>query len=135
MIVVSDPVRQALAERRPVVAMESTIYSTLGLPVPHNAEALRRCKAAVEIGGAVPAVTAVLDGQWRVGLSEQEEERVLLGISDGLLRLSVGLEDVLDLSEDLVQALDRAAAPRMCARCPARPRGTGAWQARSAARR
>jgi len=79
VIVVSEAVRSALADGRPVVAMESTIYSTLGLPVPHNAEALRRCKAAVEKGGAVPAVTAVVDGTWRVGLTEDEEARVLLG--------------------------------------------------------
>ncbi|MCW2615496.1 MAG: pseudouridine-5-phosphate glycosidase [Frankiales bacterium] len=79
MIVVSEQVRSALDEGRPVVAMESTIYSTLGLPVPHNAEALRRCRAAVEAGGAVPAVTAVLDGTWRVGLSPDEEQRVLEG--------------------------------------------------------
>jgi pseudouridine-5'-phosphate glycosidase len=79
VIVVHDLVRTALDEGRPVVAMESTIYSTLGLPVPHNAEALRRCKAAVEAGGAVPAVTAVVDGTWRVGLSQDEEQRVLEG--------------------------------------------------------
>jgi pseudouridine-5'-phosphate glycosidase len=79
VIVVSEQVRQALADRVPVVAMESTIYSTLGLPVPHNAEALRRCKGAVEAGGAVPAVTAVVDGRWRVGLSAEEEARVLAG--------------------------------------------------------
>lgn len=79
MIVVSEQVSQALRDGRPVVAMESTIYSTLGLPVPHNAEALRRCRAAVEAGGAVPAVTAVLEGRWRVGLSEDEEVRVLSG--------------------------------------------------------
>ena len=79
MIVVSEQVRTALDEGRPVVAMESTIFSTLGLPVPHNAEALRRCKAAVVAGGAVPAVAAVVDGAWRVGLSTDEEERVLLG--------------------------------------------------------
>jgi len=79
VIVVHEAVRAALAAGRPVVAMESTICSTLGLPVPHNAEALRRCKAAVTAGGAEPAVTAVLDGQWRVGLSDDEEQRVLQG--------------------------------------------------------
>jgi pseudouridine-5'-phosphate glycosidase len=78
-VIVHEQVRDALADGRPVVAMESTIYSTLGLPVPHNAEALRRCKAAVEAGGAVPAVTAVVDGVWRVGLSTDEEQRVLTG--------------------------------------------------------
>ena len=34
------------------------------------------------------------------------EERVRLGITDGVIRLSVGLEDVDDLAEDLAQALD-----------------------------
>jgi O-succinylhomoserine sulfhydrylase len=40
------------------------------------------------------------------------EERARLGISDGVLRLSVGLEDADDLIDDLAQALDgrRAAA-------------------------
>jgi pseudouridine-5'-phosphate glycosidase len=79
VIVLSAQVREALEAGRPVVAMESTIYSTLGLPVPHNGEALRRCKAAVEAGGAVPAVTAVVDGSWRVGLTDDEEQRVLAG--------------------------------------------------------
>ena len=79
MIVLSEQVHEALDACRPVVAMESTIYSTLGLPAPHNAEALRRCTAAVEAGGAVPAVTAVVDGQWRVGLTDDEVDRVLLG--------------------------------------------------------
>jgi O-succinylhomoserine sulfhydrylase len=40
------------------------------------------------------------------------EQREALGISPGMLRLSVGLEDVEDLIEDLAQALDKAAAPR-----------------------
>jgi pseudouridine-5'-phosphate glycosidase len=79
VIVVHEAVRAALADGQPVVAMESTIYSTLGLPVPHNAEALQRCKAAVRAGGAVPAVTAVVDGRWRIGLTDAEEERVLQG--------------------------------------------------------
>ena len=37
-----------------------------------------------------------------------EDERARVGITDGLLRLSVGLEDVEDLIEDLSQALDSA---------------------------
>jgi cystathionine gamma-lyase len=35
------------------------------------------------------------------------EERARIGITDGLIRLSVGLEDVEDLIEDLAQALDQ----------------------------
>ena len=33
------------------------------------------------------------------------EERAKLGITDGVIRLSVGLEDVEDLQDDLAQAL------------------------------
>ncbi len=36
------------------------------------------------------------------------EERIKTGITDSLLRLSVGVEDVEDLIEDLTQALDKA---------------------------
>ncbi|MEM7692831.1 MAG: O-succinylhomoserine sulfhydrylase [Pseudomonadota bacterium] len=43
-----------------------------------------------------------------------ENARAELGIDDGLLRLSVGLESARDLIADLTQALDRAAAgPRL----------------------
>jgi len=34
------------------------------------------------------------------------EERARLGITDGVIRLSIGLEDVIDLRADLAQALD-----------------------------
>jgi len=37
-----------------------------------------------------------------------EAERDTLGISDGLVRVSVGLEDVADLKQDLLTALDAA---------------------------
>ena len=76
---ISDAVSEALLAGRPVVALESTIFSNLGLPAPANGEALRRCLAAVRAGGAEPAVTAILDGKARVGLEPGEEERVLAG--------------------------------------------------------
>lgn len=75
--VVHEEVRDALAEGRPVVSLESTIFSNLGLPGPANRDALARCLAAVRTGGAVPAVTAVLDGVARVGLHGHEHERIL----------------------------------------------------------
>ena len=65
------------SEGRAVVALESTIFSHLGLPSPHNREALDRCVAAVRAGGGVPAVTAVLDGVVRLGLTDEEHERIL----------------------------------------------------------
>ena len=36
-------------------------------------------------------------------------ERVALGISDGLVRISAGIEDLADLTDDLAQALDAIA--------------------------
>jgi pseudouridine-5'-phosphate glycosidase len=75
--VLSAEVSDARASGRPIVAMESTIFSNLGLPSPANQEALDRCLAAVRRGGAVPAITAVLDGVARVGLADDEHSRIL----------------------------------------------------------
>jgi pseudouridine-5'-phosphate glycosidase len=52
----------------PVVALESTIFSELGLPSPHNREALDRCLAAVATRRATAALTAVIDGEAMVGV-------------------------------------------------------------------
>ena len=70
IIQISDEVRDALASNRAVVALESTIFSNLGLPSPANAQALTNCIAAIREAGAVPAITAVIDGVARVGINE-----------------------------------------------------------------
>lgn len=75
--VLSDDVAAALADGAPVVALESTIFSHLGLPSPNNRDALDRCLRAIRDGGAVPAITAVLDGVPRVGLAADEHDRIL----------------------------------------------------------
>ena len=74
---IAAEVADALTAHRAVVALESTIFSNLGLPSPANREALDRCIAAVRSHGAVPAVTAVIDGVARVGLNDAEHERIL----------------------------------------------------------
>ncbi|HEX5094847.1 MAG TPA: pseudouridine-5'-phosphate glycosidase [Acidimicrobiia bacterium] len=79
MIHIVEEVRDALAEGRGVVALESTIFSPFGLPAPANLDALTQCLAVVRDAGAVPAVTAVLDGHARVGLDPAEHERILHG--------------------------------------------------------
>ncbi len=76
-VFVHPEVAAALHGGRPVVALESTIFSTLGLPAPANAEALDRCVAAIVAGGGTAAVTAVLDGVLRVGLDHAEHPRIL----------------------------------------------------------
>jgi pseudouridine-5'-phosphate glycosidase len=77
VIEIAPEVAAAVAAGRPVVVLESTIFSRLGLPAEAGEEALRRCLAAVRQKGAVPALTAVLDGALRVGLGEGERARVL----------------------------------------------------------
>ena len=78
LIRIHDEVADALADRRPVVALESTIFSEFGLPPPVNRECLEACVVAVRAGGAVPALTVVLAGEARVGLDEVDWERVLI---------------------------------------------------------
>ena len=77
MVRIDEEVADALGTNRAVVALESTIFSHLGLPSPANQRALDGCIAAIRANGAVPAVTAVLDGVARVGISEREHERIL----------------------------------------------------------
>jgi len=69
---ISDEVGQALLRGQPVVALESTIFSHLGLPSPSNLEALNRCTSAIRSFNAVPAITAVLDGVGRVGIDQTD---------------------------------------------------------------
>jgi pseudouridine-5'-phosphate glycosidase len=69
-------VERALAANRPVVALESTIFSGLGLPDPAGREALARCLAAIRAADATPAVTAVLDGEACVGVDESDHDRL-----------------------------------------------------------
>jgi pseudouridylate synthase len=74
-VLVHDEVRDAVAERRAVVALESTIISH-GLPRPDNARLAREFEQAVRDGGAVPATVAVIDGQARVGLDDAALDRL-----------------------------------------------------------
>jgi pseudouridine-5'-phosphate glycosidase len=74
-VLVHDEVRDALADGRPVVALESTIISH-GLPRPDNARLAREFEQAVRDGGAVPATIAVVDGEARIGLDDAALDRL-----------------------------------------------------------
>jgi pseudouridine-5'-phosphate glycosidase len=71
----SDEVRDALAEGRPVVALESTIISH-GMPWPRNAEVALQVEDAVRSEGAVPATVAVVDGVCCAGLDAGQVARL-----------------------------------------------------------
>jgi pseudouridylate synthase len=68
----------ALEAGRPVVALETSIVGQ-GLPPPHNLRAARGCEAAIRDSGALPATIAVLDGRLRIGLSDDELQRLASG--------------------------------------------------------
>ncbi len=64
-------VADALAENKPVVALESTVI-THGLPYPDNVATAKQMQTAVREGGAIPATIAIIQGQVRVGLTDDE---------------------------------------------------------------
>lgn len=73
-LALAEEVADALAEGRPVVALESTVISH-GLPRPDNLETALAMDAAVRAHGAVPATVGILEGRVRVGLTGGEIER------------------------------------------------------------
>jgi pseudouridine-5'-phosphate glycosidase len=66
-------VAQAITERRPVVALESTIISH-GMPFPQNVATALQVEAEVRAHGAVPATMAILNGRLKAGLTVAEIE-------------------------------------------------------------
>ena len=86
MLTLTDEVATALAEGRPVVALESTIISH-GMPYPRNVEMAVEVEGIVRDGGAVPATIAVLDGRPRIGLTRDDLE--LLASDPDVVKVSV----------------------------------------------
>ncbi|HEV7372782.1 pseudouridine-5'-phosphate glycosidase [Arenibaculum sp.] len=71
-------VAEALQANRAVVALESTIISH-GMPYPRNVETARTVERTVRAAGAVPATVAILDGRIRIGLDDEDLERLATG--------------------------------------------------------
>ena len=83
---ISASVRAALSSGNPVVALESTVIAH-GLPQPTNLETARKLEAVVREVGATPATIAIIDGQLRVGIDEQQLQ--LLATRDDIKKVSV----------------------------------------------
>jgi len=81
----SAEVSTALSERRPVVALESTLI-THGLPWPTNLETAQQAEKAVRESGAVPATIAIIEGRLSVGLTA--EELTQLAQVEGVMKAS-----------------------------------------------
>jgi len=82
---VKDEVRSALAEGKPVLALESTIIAH-GMPYPENVETALRVEQIVRDGGAIPATIAVMNGQIHIGLTN--DELVHLAKAENAMKLS-----------------------------------------------
>lgn len=73
-IAIAPEVRAALAQRQPVVALESTVISH-GLPYPHNLELARAMEQEVRDHGAIPATVGVVAGVPTVGMDDAALQR------------------------------------------------------------
>ena len=74
-LVFNAEVKDGLACKRPIVALESTIISH-GMPYPQNIETAKMLENTVRENGGVPATIAILDGKIRIGITEKELERL-----------------------------------------------------------
>lgn len=71
----NEEVAAALKSKQPVVALESTVIAH-GLPFPQNIETARRLEKIVRENGATPATIAVFDGEFHVGLGENQIDQL-----------------------------------------------------------
>ena len=69
--VISNKVRKALKNNRPIVALESTLISH-GLPYPTNLEVAKSSVNAVELSGSVAANIAIIKGKIKIGLNDDD---------------------------------------------------------------
>lgn len=72
-LVLSKEVKQGMEKGLPIVALESTIISH-GMPYPQNVQMAREVEQIIRDNGAVPATIAIINGQIKIGLSDDELE-------------------------------------------------------------
>lgn len=82
---VNPEVKEALANGKPVVALESTIISH-GMPYPQNVKTALEVEQIVRDNGAVPATIAIIKGKLKVGLTPEEIE--YLGSNENVIKAS-----------------------------------------------
>ncbi len=109
-LIFNAEVKDGLACKRPVVALESTIISH-GMPYPQNIETARMLENTVRENGGVPATIAILDGRIRIGITEKELE--ILGTSKNIKKASRrDLPSIIALKQN---AATTVAATMICA--------------------
>lgn len=68
-------VEDALANNKPIVALETTVI-THGLPQPENFRLGRSLENIVRSTGSIPATIGVIDGRVKIGLYESQLQRL-----------------------------------------------------------
>ena len=86
-LMIAPAVADALAERRPVVALETTVI-THGLPEGQGVRTALDLESAVRERGAMAATVGVLGGRLRVGMSP-DDLRMLAGAA-GVAKVNLG---------------------------------------------
>lgn len=73
LLVFSPEVQDAMANNKPIVALESTIISH-GMPYPQNVDMANKTEDIIREAGAVPATIALMNGKIKIGLTEEDLE-------------------------------------------------------------
>ncbi|MFZ9694508.1 MAG: pseudouridine-5'-phosphate glycosidase [Chitinophagaceae bacterium] len=108
-LVLSDEVRTALEEKRPLVALESTIISH-GMPYPQNLSTAVEVENIVREHGATPATIAIMNGKCLVGLNES----LLVQLASAKNVWKVSIRDMpYVVSQQLIGATTVAATMRI----------------------
>ncbi len=68
-------VADAIKTKKPIVALESTVIAH-GLPYPFNLKTAKNLEKIVRENGAIPATIAVFDGEFCVGLNDEQIEQL-----------------------------------------------------------
>ncbi|MGH1481384.1 MAG: pseudouridine-5'-phosphate glycosidase [Geminicoccales bacterium] len=85
MIKIASELADGFKARRPVVALESTLICH-GIPRPDNGDLAIEMERRVRDEGALPATMAIVDGDVRIGLTQ--DELLALATADGVLKCS-----------------------------------------------
>lgn len=107
---ISEEVKNALSENKPVVALESTIISH-GMPYPKNYETALEIEKTVRDNGAVPATIAVINGIIKIGLNKEEIE--FLSVENGIHKAS--RRDIPVIISQKLNAAVTVSATMICA--------------------
>ncbi|MGX7109348.1 pseudouridine-5'-phosphate glycosidase [Facklamia miroungae] len=85
LLSISKEVQAAIIQQKPIVALESTIISH-GMPYPQNVEMAQATEQIIRDHGAVPATIAIMNGQFKIGLEEEDLE--ILATAKNVVKVS-----------------------------------------------